>query len=150
TASGMLADGGRLFVPRPTFGSMEGAFFCLAQPTGKLLWSADIGGRYIWSRSAPVAAAGQVAVGFGEKGSPPGTLIQAWNAATGNPAWQVEFDVAGNRAGAVGGCTDGTTMYFTAGAGSWQWKQEGTKKRGETAAIDAATGKVKWRSHDLF
>lgn len=150
TSSGMLADGGRLFVPRPTFGRMEGAFFCLDQATGRVLWSADIGGRYIWERAAPVAAAGKVAFGFGTKGTPPGTTIQAWDAETGKPAWQVELDVAGTRSGSVGGCTDGKTMYFTAGAGAWQWKQEGNRKRGETAAIDAATGKVLWRTHELF
>jgi len=159
TSSGMLAEGGRLFVPRPTFGRMEGAFYCLDQRTGRLLWSADIGGRYIWERAAPVAAAGRVAFGFGTAPlagaeaadkSPAGTLIQAWDQATGQKAWQVELNVAGTRSGSIGGCTDCETMYFTAGAGEWQWRREGEKQRGETVAIEARTGKVKWRSHELF
>jgi outer membrane protein assembly factor BamB len=129
---------------------MEGVFYCLDQGTGRLLWSADIGGRYIWERAAPVAAGGKVAFGFGTKGQPPGTMIQAWEPATGKPAWQVELNVSGNRSGSVGGCTDGKTMYFTAGAQAWQWKQEGDRKRGETVAIEADTGKVLWRTHDLF
>jgi outer membrane protein assembly factor BamB len=150
TSSGLLAAEGRLFVPRPTFGRMEGAFHCLDLRDGQSLWSADIGGRYIWERAAPVLAQGKVAFGTGQKGMPPGTRVQAWDAATGKPAWHVELEVAGNRSGSIGGCTDGKTMYFTAGAGAWQWKQEGDKKRGEVVAIDAATGKVLWRSHDLF
>lgn len=150
TSSGMLAAEGRLFLPRPTFGRQEGTFHCLDLATGKQVWSADIGGRYIWERAAPVFAAGKVAFGSGTKGMPPGTLVQAWDAATGKPAWQVELNVAGNRSGSIGGCTDGTTMFYTAGAGAWQWKQEGDKKRGEAVAIDAATGKVQWRMDELF
>src|SRR5262249_7503580 len=83
TSSGMLAVDGRLFIPRPTFGRQEGTFHCLDLATGRQLWSADIGGRYIWERAAPVAAAGKVAFGFSQKGTPPGTMIQAWDAATG-------------------------------------------------------------------
>lgn len=150
TASGLLAADGRLYVPRPTFGRMEGAFHCLDLRDGQSLWSADIGGRYIWERAAPVLAQGNVAFGTGQKGMPPGTQIQAWNATTGKPAWSVELNVAGTRAGSIAGCTDGKVMYFTAGAGSWQWKQEGDKKRGEVVALDASSGNVLWRSHDLF
>jgi outer membrane protein assembly factor BamB len=146
----MLAVNGRLYIPRPTFNRQEGAFYCLDLATGRHLWSADIGGRYIWERAAPVAAAGKVAFGFAQKGKPPGTMIQAWDAQSGKPAWQVELNVAGNRSGSIGGCTDGKVMYWTAGAGSWQWKQEGDKKRGEAVAIDAASGKVLWRKDDHF
>ena len=69
TSSGMLAarrpavraaadlrpHGGRVPLSRP------------ARPASTL-WSADIGGRYIWERAAPVAAAGKVAFGFGTQG----------------------------------------------------------------------------------
>jgi outer membrane protein assembly factor BamB len=150
TASGLLVAEGRLYIPRPTFGRMEGAFHCLDLRDGQSLWSAEIGGRYIWERAAPVLAQGNIAFGSGQKGTPPGTRIQAWDAETGKPAWQVELNVAGNRAGSIAGCTDGTTMYFTAGEGAWQWKQEGNKKRGEVVAVDAKSGKVLWRSHETF
>jgi outer membrane protein assembly factor BamB len=150
TSSGLLAADGRLYIPRPTFGRMEGAFHCLDLKDGQSLWSADVGGRYIWERAAPVMAQGRVAFGTGQKGTPPGTRIQAWDAVTGAPDWHVDLDVAGNRAGSIAGCTDGKIMFFTAGAGAWQWKQEGDKKRGEAVAIDAKTGKVLWRSHDRF
>jgi len=150
TASGLLVHDGRLYIPRPTFGRMEGAFYCLDMRDGQLLWSADIGGRYIWERAAPVLAQGKVAFGTGQKGTPPGTRIQAWDADTGKASWHIELNVAGNRAGSIAGCTDGKVMYFTAGAGAWQWKQEGDKKRGEVVAVDAASGKILWRSHELF
>jgi outer membrane protein assembly factor BamB len=150
TASGLYAADGRLYIPRPTFGRMEGAFHCLDLRDGRSLWSADIGGRYIWERAAPVLAQGKVAFGTGQKGSPPHTMIEAWDAETGKSAWQVELNVSGNRAGAIAGCTDGKTMYFTAGAEAWQWKQEGDTKRGEVVALDAKTGAVRWRTHDVF
>src|SRR5439155_12409538 len=136
---------GRLFIPRPTFNRHEGVIYCLDLATGRALWDAAIGGRYIWENSSPVAASNKVAFGFSTKGTPPGTVIQAWEAASGKPAWRVELNVAGNRSGSVAGCTDGQVLYFTAGAGAWQWKQEGDKKRGEAVAIDATTGKVLWR-----
>lgn len=150
TASGLFVADGRLYIPRPTFGRMEGAFFCLDVRDGQSLWSADIGGRYIWERAAPVLAQGKVAFGSGQKGAPPGTRIQAWDAVTGQPAWHVDLNVSGNRAGSIAGCTDGKVMYFTAGAEAWQWKQEGDNKRGEVVAIDAKNGTVLWRSNDLF
>ena len=150
TASGLLAVGSRLYIPRPTFGRMEGAFHCLDLRDGQSLWSVDVGGRYIWERAAPVFAQGHIAFGSGQNGKPPGTHVQAWDAVTGKPAWHVELNVSGNRSGSIAGCTDGKVMYFTAGAGAWQWKQEGDKKRGEVVAIDAKSGKVLWRSHDIF
>lgn len=150
SASGLLAADGRLYVPRPTHSSMVGDFHCLDLKDGRPLWSADIGSRYIWERASPVAAAGKVVFGFARKGTPPATIIQAWEADTGKPAWQVELNVSGNRAGSIAGCTDGKTLYFTAGSGSWLWKQEGDKLRGEAVAIDAGTGKVLWRMNDLF
>lgn len=150
TSAGLLAADGKLFVPRPPYGSTEGTFVCLDLRDGRLLWSADIGGRYIWERAAPVLAEGKVAFGSSQKGTPPGTAIQAWETDTGKPAWKVELNVAGNRSGSIGGCSDGKVMYFTAGAGTWQWKQEGDKKRGEFVAIEAKTGKVLRRSNELF
>jgi outer membrane protein assembly factor BamB len=115
-----------------------------------VLWNTDIGGRYIWENSSPVVAGDKVAFGFAAKGTPPGTVIQAWETASGKPAWRVELNVAGNRSGSIGGCTDGRVLYFTAGAGAWQWKQEGDRQRGEAVAIEAATGKVLWRTGELF
>src|SRR5262249_45686186 len=82
TSSGPLVADGRIYVPRPMFNGSEGTFHCLDVRDGRLLWSADTGFRYIWERNAPVLAAGNIAFGFGHKGKPPGTFVQAWNAVT--------------------------------------------------------------------
>ena len=47
-------------------------------------------------------------------------MIQAWNVKTGKPAWQVDLNVHSNRMGDIAGCTDGKTMYFTAGVGDYK------------------------------
>jgi outer membrane protein assembly factor BamB len=80
---------------------------------------------------------------------PPGATIQAWEAATGKPAWQVDLKVHSNRVGDIAGCTDGKTMYFTAGVGDYKLEKE-EKKGGEAVAIEANSGKVLWRSTDPF
>ncbi|MCX7590551.1 MAG: PQQ-like beta-propeller repeat protein, partial [Kiritimatiellae bacterium] len=148
-SSGLLVTGGRVYVPRPN-DRKEGLFMCLNLQDGSTIWTQPIGGRGIWARSSPVLAGGKVAFAFATKAEPPPCLIRAWDVATGKPSWEVELNVSGNRAGALAGCTDGTVMYFTAGAEAWQWKQEGNKKRGEAVAIEAATGKVLWRSDEFF
>lgn len=151
TGAGLLADAGRLFVARPIYGRPEGVFHCLDLRTGRILWSAKIGGRAIWERSSPVVAGDLVAFGSMRPSTngPPGAMIQAWEAATGKPAWQVDLNVHGNRVGDIGGCTDGKTMYFTAGVGDYKLAK-GEQKGGEAVAIEANSGKVLWRSTDPF
>ena len=122
TGAGLLADAGRLFVARPIYGRPEGVFHCLDLRTGRILWSAEIGGRDIWERSSPVVAGDLVAFGSTQpnKNGPPGAMIQAWDVETGKPAWQVDLNVHSNRVGDIAGCTDGKTMYFTAGVGDYK------------------------------
>jgi outer membrane protein assembly factor BamB len=150
SSAGLLAENGKLYVARPQFHGTEGALLCLDLRKGRELWRVEVGGRYIWERSSPVIAGGVIAFGSTAAGQPKGTVIRAWNAETGKPAWTVELNVAGERSGSIGGCSDGKTMFFTAGAQEWLWKQEGDKQRGETVAIDAATGNVRWRSNENF
>ena len=151
TGAGLLADAGRLFVARPIYGRPEGVLHCLDVRTGRILWSAEIGGRAIWERSSPVAAGELVAFGSTRpnKNGPPGAMIKAWYAPTGKPAWQVDLNVHSNRVGDIAGCTDGKVMYFTAGVGDYKL-EKGEKKGGEAVAIEAKSGKVLWRSTDPF
>jgi outer membrane protein assembly factor BamB len=151
TGAGLLAEADRLFVARPIFGRPEGVFHCLDLRTGRILWTAEIGGRHIWARSSPVVAGDLVAFGSTQPNpnGPPGAAIKAWEAATGKPAWQVDLNVHSNRVGDSAGCTDGKIMYFTAGVGDYKL-QNGEKKGGEAVAIEAKTGKVLWRSTDPF
>ncbi len=148
-SSGLLADGGRLYVPCPN-DRMAGQLLCLDAATGRTLWSAPIGKRGVWDRGSPLPADGKVVFGHTVAGTPPVPVVEAWDAATGEPAWKVEMNVSGNRSDAPNGCTDGRTVYFTLGNEAWQWKQEFGKQRGEAVAIDGRTGKVLWRSSELF
>jgi len=74
TGAGLLADAGRLFVARPVYVRTEGVLHCLDLHTGRIVWSADIGGRHIWERSSPVVAGDLVAFGSSQPNSsgPPG------------------------------------------------------------------------------
>jgi len=147
SSSGLLAEGGRVYVPCAN-GRPKSELFCLSLADGATHWSAPIGETGIWDRNAPVFAAGKVAFGFVKKGIDEPTVIQAWDAATGAEAWRVTMDVT--PAHAAGGCTDGKTMFFSAGREKWGWKPEGARKRGELVAIDAASGKVIWKTNDRF
>jgi len=143
-SAGLLAAGGRLYVPCPW--RIGGKLYCLDLKDGGEIWSADIGDQGIWNRASPVLAGEMVAFGHAPGGkSPP--VVEAWNAATGKPAWKVTVNT---NAGAPGGCTDGKVFYFTSGREKWGWKPQGKLKRGEAVAIEAKTGRVLWRNDEVF
>jgi outer membrane protein assembly factor BamB len=142
-SAGLLVAGGRLYVPCPW--PRGGKLFCLDMKTGENLWSAPIGDRGIWDRAAPVIADGVLAFGHVQKGKAP--VVEAWNAASGKPAWKV---IVNTNSGAPGGCTDGKVFYFSAGREKWGWKPKGDMKRGEAVAIEAGSGKVLWRNSEVF
>jgi outer membrane protein assembly factor BamB len=154
SSAGLLVYSGRLFVPRPVYGNghKDGStLYCLDVRTGRLLWSSDIGGRGAWERSPAVAAGDLVAFGAQQsvKEGPPVAAVQAFEMKTGREAWRVDLDVRNRRTGDIAGASDGKTLYFTAGAGDYKL-QPGERKGGEAAAIDAASGKVLWRSTDPY
>jgi outer membrane protein assembly factor BamB len=100
------------------------------------------------SKVPPVLAGGHVAFAT-IQGDPPKTVVQAWDARTGKPAWQVELDIQSNRAlRAPSGCALGDVMFFSGGG----MTDNDPKDRypGETVALDAKTGKVLWRTRDAF
>ena len=129
-------------------GRPKSELFCLNLSDGATVWTAPIGETGIWDRVAPVFAAGKVAFASLMKSESEPSVIQAWDALTGAPAWRVTLNLT--PPSGAGGCTDGKTMYFSAGREEWGWKPDGTRKRGELVAIDAATGKVLWKSNDHF
>ncbi len=143
-SAGMLAAGGRLYVPCPW--RAGGKLFCLDMKDGREVWSAEIGDRGIWNRCSPILADGAVAFGHAPAGKMP-PVVEAWDAKTGKPAWKVTVNV---NTGAPGGCTDGKVLYFCSGREKWGWKPSGELKRGEALAIEAKTGKVLWRSDEVF
>jgi outer membrane protein assembly factor BamB len=145
-SAGVLVAGGRVYVPAPFHGSdRKGALYCLDQKTGQVAWSAEIGGGgndySVWARPAPVLADGKVAFGFTPKDTRQ-AVAQAWDAATGAPAWKVELNAP---KGISFGVTDGKVFYFSS-APQYNGNRGGA---GETAAIEAATGKVLWRTADV-
>lgn len=145
SSGSLLAAGGRVYVPVPNNRANEqkGRFFCLDQKTGDVFWSAEIGRKNVFTRGGPVLAAGKVAYSHARKGKPPKSVVQAWEAATGVPAWEVE--ISGSAENSFG-VTDGRTFYFSAAN-----QYNGARPKGqpaETVAIEARTGKVLWRSSE--
>src|SRR4026209_2477086 len=73
-------------------------------------------------------------VAFGHlKGEPAASVVEAWDAATGTPAWEVKLEDAKWEGH---GCALGGGLIFSGGA-------RGTE--GETVASGGRTGKVLWR-----
>ena len=146
-SAGLLAVGGKVYVPCPRYANDNthipanpGKLFCLDQNTGAIAWSAQIASKFIWVRSPPVLADGKVAWSGTRKGSPPTSVVQAWNAVTGQSAWEVPIN---GLAIYSFGVTDGKVFYFSAATQFSGGRQVGPH---ETLAIEAATGKVLWRT----
>ena len=148
-SAGLLAEAGRVYVPVVNNRSFpqKGRFYCLDQQTGAVVWSDEIGGGgndyMTWSRPSPVLAVGKVAFASNPKDTKQ-TVIQAWDAATGAPAWKVEL---GAPQGISFGVTDGKAFYYSAAP-----QYNGPRPKGkpaETVAVEAATGKVLWRTGDF-
>jgi outer membrane protein assembly factor BamB len=131
--AGALCQDGRIYVPRAV-SKQRGLLYCLDQETGETLWTAPLGGSSWYARGAPVPAAGRIAIGH-LKGDPPASVVEAWDAKTGAPAWEVKLEAAKAEAH---GCASGGTLVFSGGG-----RADG---QGETVAIDAASGRVLWRS----
>jgi outer membrane protein assembly factor BamB len=152
SSAGLLATGGRVYVPVPNNrapdvpGLRTGLLICLDQKSGELLWSAEIGSKFVWTRGSPVVADGKVAFIHNRKGAQKGPVVQAWDAATGAPAWTVELKAAS--ADNAFGVTDGKTFYFSA-ADQYDGCVKTKGPPGETVAVEAASGKVLWRSGEF-
>jgi len=148
---GALCAGGRVYVARPQ-SSVRAAgsdISCLDESTGQTLWTAPIGaGGEGHSWVSPVLADGRVAFAS-VKGAPAKAAVEAWDAETGKPAWQVELDVkAGKPIRAPAGCASGGTMFFSAGGMTDNRPED--RYGGETVAVEAKTGKVLWRTAEAF
>jgi len=146
---GVLCAAGRVYVARPRMHvkptPRTSALFCLDGATGETLWTADVG-MGASSRAAPVLADGILAFGSRQGDEP---IVEAWDAATGQPAWQVRLDARASDIGGPSGGADGGTMFFTVGVGAWRWKQVGDHPRGQTVALEARSGKVLWKTSEF-
>jgi len=130
--TGVLCDRGRAYVVRPS--SKKGVLYCLDLADGRTIWTAPIGATQWYARGAPVMVENIVAFGH-LKGEPAASVVEAWDAETGKPAWEVKLEDAKWEGH---GCALGGVLIFSGGS------RPDTK--GETVAIEAKRGKVLWRS----
>ncbi len=131
--TGVLCADGRLYVVRQATKD-RGLLYCLDGADGRALWTAPVGGASWYARAAPLHAGGVVAFGH-LKGTPPVSVVEAWDAATGQPAWEVRLEVAQHEAH---GCVLDGRMIFSGGSRK--------DREGETVAIEPRTEKVAWRT----
>jgi outer membrane protein assembly factor BamB len=153
-ARGVLCDGGKVFVARPSSRGWpeQRKLFCLNGESGTIEWSAPIGrGGGGHGKTSPVYADGKVAFAT-VQGKPEKAIIQAWDVKDGKPAWKVELRItpklAKQKLRSTAGCRLGGVMFFSAG-GMTDWAPK-DRYPGETVAIEARTGKVLWRSKEAF
>ncbi len=135
-SAGIQVADGRVYVACPS-PILNGKLLCLDLRDGRILWSAPIGAKHIWLRAAPLVVDGKVIFSHLKKGTPPVGVIEAWDAETGKPAWELDLEVPNGRNPAEGpgasasGCAKGNVLYFSAGD--------------DILSIDARSGKVLWR-----
>lgn len=142
--AGMALDGNDLVIPTPW--GENGKIFCIDITHGKIKWEAPIGDKGTFDRASPIIANSKVAFSYTTKEN---SIIAAWDLATGAPAWEIKLAV--NPGVSANGCAGKDIMYYTAGSEQWRWKPaDETRQRGESLAIEASTGKVLWRTHELF
>ncbi len=148
-SGGVLWADGRLYVMRNGVhaGSPDrlNAVFCLDAATGDVLWHREIGapGDHHWGRAAPLLVEGRLVSGA-VKGNPPALWVEAWDARSGEPSWQVPMKATGRGVQMAAGCAEGGILYFSGGAD--KRREEG----GETVAIEAASGRVVWRTSEHY
>lgn len=145
--SGVLCAEDKVVVHVPSF--RESELVCLSHEAGEQLWRRSTGQtRGSTARAAPVAAAGHVVLGHtlaAEDNKKAKTaVVTAWDAETGEVAWRIKMNTAGEVRRPTG-AADGNTVFFTS---TFRGRREG--RQGETLAIDAQSGKVLWRVKDIY
>jgi len=151
---GVLCADGKIYIARPLQqrAPYQSVLWCLDQETGSTLWRQDIGtGTSGVSKTPPVLTDGCVAFASFQ-GDPPKPVVQAWDAQTGEPKWQVPLNVAPKRerqrVRPPTGCALGDVMFFSVGGMTDNDPQD--RYPGESVAIQARTGKVLWRTKEAF
>lgn len=145
--SGVLCTGGKVVLHVPSH--RESEIVCLDQQSGEVLWRKPTGQtRGSTARAAPVAAANRIVFGYTapqpDDEKTKAAVVEAWNADTGEVAWQVKMNTRGNTL-RPNGAADGDVVFFTSA-----FRGSRGEVQGETLAIDAASGQVKWRAKDVY
>ena len=144
---------GRLLVPQA--GLNECWLRCLDPATGKLLWQAPFSGSPSWNRQLPPIVWKNLAIyqfssgrytpqswlfehqstfGFPPDQKP---LVRAWDLRTGKEVWTRDFSQYGAGGDDAGMCLMDDTLYYSCYFGN-------KPVPGVTAAMNPATGEVKW------
>jgi len=144
--SGVLCSGGKVIIHVPSHRVSE--IVCLDEQNGEVLWRKPTGQtRGSTARTGPLIAAGKVVFGYTAPQQDNKTkvaIVEAWNADTGDVAWQVKMNARGDLRRPTG-AGDGDVVYFTSCI-----RSQRNDDQGETLAIDAKTGKVLWRNKEAF
>jgi outer membrane protein assembly factor BamB len=77
-------------------------------------------------------------------------LIRAWDLDTGKQVWQQDFSHLGTGGNDCGLCLMGDTLYYSTFFGYAAKRRGEPGPRGVTAALDPATGKVRWSTTDYY
>jgi len=146
---------GRLLVPQA--GLRQSRLRCLEAATGRVLWEAPFTGSPSWNRQMPpIVYKNLVLYQFSSGFYQPETwlfehqstfafpaeqrpLVRAWELETGKEVWTRDFSQYGSGGDDAGMCLMGDTLYYSCYFGK---KPAG----GVTAALDPATGSLKWVS----
>ena len=77
-------------------------------------------------------------------------LLRAWDVDTGKEVWRQDFSALGTGGNDCGLCVMGDTLHYSTFFG-YAAKLDGKPSpRGVTAALDPATGKVRWQTTDYY
>ncbi len=158
---------GRLFVPQA--GLDQSWLRCLDAETGELLWENLIAGSPSWNRQLPPIIHGNLAIymygtgkyqpdrwlfGHQKIDNFPADhrpLVRAWNIDTGEEAWKIDFSKYGSGGDDSGICLTDGTLYYSCYFGNSPARRRGRPgAKGLTAAINPATGSMKWLTTDYF
>ncbi len=158
---------GRLLVPQA--GLDHSWLRCLDAETGLLLWETPIAGSPSWNRQLPPIVHGNLVIymygtgkyqpdrwlfGHQKVDNFPADhlpLVRAWDIDTGKEVWTIDFSKHGAGGDESGLCMMDGTMYYSCYFGNSPAMRRGRPgAKGVTAAIDPATGEMKWLTTDYF
>ncbi len=155
----------KLLVPQA--GLERARLRCLDAATGKLLWEAPFAGSPSWSRQQPPVVHGNLAIYCFSTGKHTAAgdektlrwlyshdnpdypadqkpLVRAWHLDTGREAWTRDFSEHGTGGDDAGLCLMDGVLYYSCFLGYAARRGDQPGPHGITAALDPATGRVRW------
>ncbi len=158
---------GRVIIPQA--GLEQSWLRCLDAATGDLQWEAPIAGSPSWNRQHPPIVHRDLVIymygtgrylpkrwlfGHQKVDSFPADhrpLVRAWNIKTGKEAWTIDFSKHGSGGDESGLCLMEGVLFYSCYFGNSPAMRRGQPgAKGLTAAIDPATGEMKWLTTDYF